>query len=205
MKAILVFVAFSSLAVAMNGPRCTESKSKEGYLQHPRGNASFTHYSGCQSPACGQTANGYTAAISQLTFGAKPGSGAGDACGRCFKVTGNHDPYSPNNKITPTSIIVMVNDMCPVAGNQQWCGQTHSHPTNDFYTTVHFDMCEDSGAARAFFPDGIGALTGTYEEVSCLEWKGTESTTKLWNGACLAPRTAAFWPTKACGNKDTPP
>ena len=46
--------------------------------------------------ACGIAATGYTAAINQLSFGAAPGDGAGDACGRCFRLTGSADPYSPS-------------------------------------------------------------------------------------------------------------
>jgi hypothetical protein len=74
--------------------------------------------------------------MSQLAYGAEVGLGAGDACGRCFKVTGVADPYSPQNQITPTSIIVMVNNLCPKQGNEQWCGQTRAKPTNNFNTSV---------------------------------------------------------------------
>ena len=48
------------------------------------------------SVACGIAATGYTAAMNQLSFGAAPGDGAGDACGRCFRLTGSADPYSPS-------------------------------------------------------------------------------------------------------------
>jgi hypothetical protein len=82
------------------------------------------------------TATGYTAAISQLAFGSAPGLGAGDACGRCFSLTASADPYSPAYTGPFKSVIVKVTDMCPAAGNEQWCGQTTSNPTNSFGKSV---------------------------------------------------------------------
>ncbi|KAJ3822974.1 RlpA-like double-psi beta-barrel-protein domain-containing protein-containing protein [Lentinula raphanica] len=137
----------------------------KGYLQLPSGNTSFTQYSGCGSPACGVTGSGFTAAMNQLAFGSVPGLGAGDACGRCFALTGTADPFSPAYTGPFNSIIVKVTDMCPVAGNEQWCGQTTSNPVNSFGTEFHFDICEDTGGAAAFFPSGHTALTGTFTEV----------------------------------------
>lgn len=55
--------------------------------------------------ACGKSATGYTAAINQLAFGSGPGSGVGDACGRCFALTGSADPYSPAVSTTLTARI----------------------------------------------------------------------------------------------------
>lgn len=124
------------------------------YIQNPSGSASFTMYSGCSQPACGITASGYTAAISQLAFGAPPGVGPGDACGRCFQLTGTEDPYSPSFTGPFKSVIVKVTDECPLSGNQQWCGQTTADPNNSFGASVHFDLCEDTGASASFFPSG---------------------------------------------------
>jgi hypothetical protein len=84
--------------------------------------------------ACGQVAHGYTAAISQLAFGSD--EGAGDACGRCFNITGLADPYSPNYTIQPTSIIVKITDECPKDDNEYWCGQTISTPFNAVHKSV---------------------------------------------------------------------
>lgn len=124
------------------------------YIQNPSGSASFTMYSGCSQPACGIAASGYTAAISQLAFGAPPGVGPGDACGRCFQLTGTEDPYSPSFTGPFKSVIVKVTDECPLSGNQQWCGQTTADPNNSFGASVHFDLCEDTGASASFFPSG---------------------------------------------------
>jgi hypothetical protein len=83
--------------------------------------------------ACGKSATGYTAAINQLSFGSAPGSGPGDACGRCFAITGSEDPYSPNyTGPFGSSIVVKVTDLCPVSGNEVWCGQTTADPTNQY-------------------------------------------------------------------------
>ncbi|KAH9173533.1 RlpA-like double-psi beta-barrel-protein domain-containing protein-containing protein [Lactarius sanguifluus] len=150
--------------------------------------------------ACGKTASGYTAAMNQLAFGAPSGLGPGDACGRCFKVTGCADPYSPGKEGPFKSIIVKVTDLCPVEGNEQWCGQTAYNTTNSFGQSAHFDLCQESGAPAAFFPSGSGALTGTYEEVPCTSWSGTEGS-NLWDGACLADESTGSWPSAGCGNK----
>lgn len=88
------------------------------------------------STACGKAASGYTAAISQLAFGSSPGLGPGDACGRCFALTGAADPYSPAYTGPFKSVIVKVTDLCPVAGNTEWCAQSKSNPTNEHGAAV---------------------------------------------------------------------
>ncbi|KAH9988383.1 hypothetical protein BJV77DRAFT_1021677 [Russula vinacea] len=129
----------------------------------------------------------------------------GDACGRCFQITPTSDPYTPSyTGPMGNTIIVRVSNLCPVAGNEVWCGQTVSHPLNQFNMPVHFDLCEDSGAAGAFFPSGREAMLGKYQEVPCTEWQGSEGSS-LWNGACMAPVNAPLWPSVACGNEGTPP
>ena len=83
-------------------------------------------------------ASGYTAAVNQLTFGSGPGLGPGDACGRCFSLTANADPYSPSYTGPFHTIIVKVTDLCPVAGNQEWCGQSQSNPNNQHNEPVQY-------------------------------------------------------------------
>jgi len=72
---------------------------------------------------------------------------------------------------------------------------------------VHFDLCQDSGAPQAFFPNGRGAMTGVYEEVHCKDnWVGSMSGQQLWNGACVADENVGLWPTgHGCGNQGSPP
>ncbi|KAF8261658.1 endoglucanase V-like protein [Lactarius quietus] len=177
-----------------------EPRTQGGYLQKSSDNATFTVYWGCQTPACGQVGHGYTAAMSQLSFGAPGGQGGGDACGRCFRITSNEDPYSPWFEGPFASIVVKVTDLCPYQAGEDWCGQSRSDPRNQFGAPVHFDLCADSGASSAFFPEGRGAMKGYYEEVSCAEWNGWDGP-DLWNGACLLGENAGFWPKIGCGNK----
>ncbi|KAH9168566.1 endoglucanase V-like protein [Lactarius sanguifluus] len=206
MKSTLILTATSLLAAAVVHGSVVElgSRATDGYVQNPSGTASFTFNAGCATPACGKNVTGFATAINQLTFGSETGLGAGDACGRCFKVTGDKDPFSANFTGPFNSIIVKATNMCPITGNEQWCGQTISQPTNSFGASVHFDLCGDSGAPEAFFPSGRGALTGTYEEVSCSQWTGTDGPSQ-WDGACLDGENAACWPAVACGNKGTAP
>ncbi|KZO93505.1 glycoside hydrolase family 45 protein [Calocera viscosa TUFC12733] len=202
---LLPFLGLLTLILpAMCSANSLSSRATGGYLQNPTGTASFTYYSGCSSPACGVTASGYTAAMSQLSFGAASGAGAGDACGRCFSLTATADPYSPGYTGPFNSVVVKVTDLCPAPSNEVWCGQTQASPTNTYGAAVHFDLCEDTGASTVFFPSGHGALTGTYTEVSCAHWSGTDGAA-LWTGACISGETAALWPSTACGNKGTAP
>ncbi|KAF8817487.1 endoglucanase [Phlegmacium glaucopus] len=196
------FILLSSL-LAVNAVTLGE-RAAPNYVQKPSGSASFTVYSGCGSPACGKTGSGFTAAMNQLAFGAPPGLGAGDACGRCFSLTGTSDPYSPAFTGPFNSIVVMVTDLCPIQGNEEWCGQSTSNPINQHGKPFHFDICEDTGGASAFFPSGRGALTGNFTEVPCSKWSGSNGAA-AWNGACLAAETAANWPAVGCGNQGTAP
>ncbi|KAF8573595.1 glycoside hydrolase family 45 protein [Ramaria rubella] len=199
---VLTATLTATLATAEPVPRSAQTVG--GYIQPTSGTASFTMYSGCGSPACGISASGFTAAVSQLTFGAPPGLGAGDACGRCFSLTGTQDPYSPAYTGPFKSVIVKVTDECPAQGNEQWCGMTTSDPVNQYNAAVHFDLCEDTGASAAFFPSGHGALTGEFTEVSCSQWSGSDGSPN-WNGACLKGESAGLWPTVGCGNQGTAP
>src|SRR5579863_1748025 len=81
--------------------------------------------------ACGQKVNGYSAAVNQLAYGAN--SGAGGACGRCFKITPTSDPDTPSSTGPfGDSIVVKVNDMCSASSNSKCCGQTVSNPLNTY-------------------------------------------------------------------------
>ncbi|KAJ7626375.1 endoglucanase V-like protein [Mycena polygramma] len=198
---VIILGGAALVSGALVQPRATG-----GYVQTAGpGKASFTHYSGCGQPACGIAASGYTAAISQLAFGSSPGLGPGDACGRCFALTGTADPYSPGyTGPFGQSIVVKVTDMCPAAGNEAFCGQTTSNQNNQFNMPVHFDICEDTGGAAVFFPSGHGALTGSWSEVSCSQWSGSDGGS-LWNGACIKGESAGLWPSTGCGNQGTAP
>ncbi|KAH9032426.1 hypothetical protein EDB85DRAFT_2145547 [Lactarius pseudohatsudake] len=165
MKFSFILTAISLLATAVHGSVVElEPRATGGYIQNPSGTASFTSYSNCSSPACGKSATGFTAAMSELAFGAQSGLGPGDACGRCFQVTGDSDPSTPSFTGPFNSIVVKVTNLCPASSNEQWCGQTTSQTTNSFGMSVHFELCQDTGTDHAFFPSGHDALTGTYQE-----------------------------------------
>ncbi|KAH9977514.1 endoglucanase V-like protein [Russula compacta] len=197
----LVLVVFSTLAAAHTHK---SHGRNSGWVQNYEGHASFTAYSGCANPSCGIRMNfGYTAAANELAFGAS--SGAGDSCGRCFKIKATHDPYTPSyDGSMGNAIVVRVTDLCPVSAPYEtsppWCNQTVSHPHNQYGKSMHFDLCEDSQAPEAFFPGSRRAMVGLYVEVPCSEWQGSEGET-LWNGACMAPEDAPSWPEHSCGNR----
>ncbi|KAF7317897.1 Endoglucanase V-like protein [Mycena kentingensis (nom. inval.)] len=201
---LVVVMFLQAIFVALLAKRAFAAAG--GYIQTAGpGNASFTMYSGCQQPACGVAATGFTAAMHQLAFGSVPGIGPGDACGRCFSITGNRDPFSPAyTGPFGQTIVVKVTDMCPVAGNEQWCGQTVQNQANQFGMPAHFDLCVDNGAAAVFFPSGHGALTGTWQEVSCSLWSGTDKSPSF-NGACILGENAGLWPAVGCGNQGLAP
>ena len=93
--------------------------------------------------------------MSQNLFGVGPGAGAGPACGECWKLTGETD--SSGNPLTNagTSIVVMINNLCPADGNPL-CAQNGLTGTNQYGANVNFDLCSDSGAETAFFGnDGV--------------------------------------------------
>jgi hypothetical protein len=63
------------------------------------------------------------------------------------------------------------------------------------------DFSFASGAPTPFFPSGHGALKGTFTEVSCSQWSGSDGGANF-NGACLSGESAALWPSgTGCGNK----
>jgi hypothetical protein len=161
----LVFLstfAFASHGI-VHQHRCTSevdttASTNDGWGQAHSGNASFTEYWGCNTPcklcvyfrglvlhrvhadrdvffaACGITTSGYTAAVNTFAFGAN--SASGDACGRCFNITSNEDPYSPSYSGPFKSIVVRVSNLCPINSNEEWCGQTASKPLNQHGTSM---------------------------------------------------------------------
>ncbi|KAF8265957.1 glycoside hydrolase family 45 protein [Lactarius quietus] len=203
MKSALVLLSSLLLVGAVHGSALLKARTQGDYVQNPSGKSSFSIYSNCSAaPACGKTASGYTAALNQLSYGAGPNEGPGDACGRCFKLTGSSDPNSPNSQGPFNSIVVKVNDLCSAQDNQQLCSQTTSNDTNSLGQPMHFQLCQDSGAPGAFFPDGSETLIGSYQEVTCTtDWTGSDGSS-LSDGACFADDNTGFWPsTTGCGNK----
>ena len=146
MKSAILLASSFLLVATVHASAVLETRTVGDYIQDPSGNAGFSIYSGCGSPgrslkaclegayadccrvpaACGQSATGYTAAMNQLSFGAPPGDGPGDACGRCFSITGTVDPNTGAQ--ASSTIVVKVTDLCSVS--EDYCGQTLSNPIN---------------------------------------------------------------------------
>ena len=63
-----------------------------------------------------------------------------------------------------------------------------------------FELCTDSGAPGAFFPDSNKtAMLGTHEEVSCSEWSGSDGE-KVSDKSCMAGEDVGLWPNTGCSN-----
>lgn len=202
MKSAFILISSFLLVAAVHGSAVLETRTVGDYDQVDSGNAGFSIYSGCGNPACGQyAASGYTAAMNQLSFGAPAGAGPGDACGRCFSLTGTVDP-STGSTGPFNSIVVKVTDLCSI--EEGICGQTLSNPTGSDGQPMHFKLCSDTGASGAFFPSGSESLIGQFQEVSCSQWSGSDGPS-LSSGACLAGENAANWPSTGCGNQGTAP
>ena len=151
-----------------------------------------------------------------LSFGAPQGSGPGDACGRCFSITGTTDPNT-GAQGTFGTIVVKVTDLCT---DGTYCDQTLSNPINSLNQPIQcvtfslfsfvpvlkfvvlfcsFALCSDTGAAGAFLPASGDPLIGSYQEVSCSEWSGSDGSSS--SGSCLSGESAGFWPETGCGNQ----
>ncbi|KAI9810902.1 MAG: hypothetical protein M1827_005761 [Pycnora praestabilis] len=151
--------------------------------------ASFTHYGSGDSFGSGNcntataacsfyTSPGYSAAVSQNLFGVGPGAGAGGACGTCYRLTGETDETGAALTNGFPSIVVMINNLCPGSGNPL-CSQSSLTDINQYGANVNFDLCQNSGAADAFFPGGangaVGMALGIAQEVPCMgNWQGSE-------------------------------
>ncbi|KAG8998431.1 hypothetical protein FRB94_006899 [Tulasnella sp. JGI-2019a] len=117
---------------------------------------------------CGTTFNSlsgvYTAAGSPSIFGS--GTWCGSGCGKCYTLssTGVSPPGQGTGSKTPSSILVVVTNLCPNAGNANWCPVAGS--VNAYGYSAHFDINSGSGNG------GFGSLGWnnpivTYNAVAC--------------------------------------
>eukprot|EP01121_Diplochlamys_sp_Union-15-3_P008835 TRINITY_DN236_c0_g1_i1.p1 TRINITY_DN236_c0_g1~~TRINITY_DN236_c0_g1_i1.p1 ORF type:complete len:202 (-),score=35.54 TRINITY_DN236_c0_g1_i1:86-664(-) len=153
---LLCFSACSGVPRRLNGLPC----------------ASTTRYWDDQMGACGcGTGNTdpfswqweeYTAAGSPPIFGS--GSWCGSGCGKCYELTPTgYSPTGGNGAPNNNPITIMVTNLCPQAGNEQWC--TNSGVNNYGYS-AHFDLMD-------FHMNGKISQLGwnnpevTFREVSC--------------------------------------
>lgn len=111
----------------------------------------------------------FTAAGSQSLFDSGSSSWCGSGCGKCYKLT-NVGAVAASGQGDCTgagdSITVMVTNLCPANGNEQWCSQ----PSNQYGYGAHFDIMSQGG------PNGWNNPVVKYEEVACpgsltADWK----------------------------------
>ncbi|KAG8874077.1 hypothetical protein FRB98_008662 [Tulasnella sp. 332] len=111
------------------------------------GTATTTNYYDGQLGACGCgtvfNSYVYTAAGSQALFGT--GTWCGSGCGNCYVLTstGVSPPGQGTGSAVGSSIIVAVTNLCPNAGNANWCPNIGG--TNAYGYTAHFDINNASG------------------------------------------------------------
>ncbi|KAL4783265.1 RlpA-like double-psi beta-barrel-protein domain-containing protein-containing protein [Aspergillus varians] len=150
------------------------------------GLATTTHYSDGLQGACGCGNNAgafnwqygissgvYTAAANQALFDGGMKHWCGSGCGKCYRLTSTGVSTCETcgaGGETGKSITVMVTNLCPFAGNEQWCanpGQLNAHGYG-----YHFDIM---GAAGVFGDN----VVVEFEETACpgdagLKWKTCE-------------------------------
>jgi len=154
--------------------------------------ASTTRYWDGQKGACGcgtTDTNPFswqwtkpTAAASAPIFGS--GTWCGSGCGKCFKLTPTAVGASAEGTGAPalTSLVVKVTNLCPYAGNENWC----AYDTNSFGYDAHFDLM-DHNMNGLISSMGWNNPEVTYEEVDCATNGYTD-----WNCQCASatPETA---------------
>lgn len=132
-------------------------------------NASFTWNANCGGTvACGPNAAGVqgvgAAALNTQAYedGKPIVNGVGGACGQCWHLQPLTDVYPNNNHLSVgTPIVVQINDQCPDGG---YCMQSPQAPLNNYQMQLHFDLCQQTGVAKAFFGDiPEGVLLGVAE------------------------------------------
>ncbi|KAL9624209.1 MAG: hypothetical protein Q9160_001456 [Pyrenula sp. 1 TL-2023] len=82
----------------------------------------------------------YTAAASQALFDSSGSSWCGSGCGTCYELTstGAAPQGQGTGGVSGQSIIVMVTNLCPNNGNQQWCPTVGGK--NNYGFSYHFDI-----------------------------------------------------------------
>ncbi|KAI1293922.1 glycoside hydrolase [Xylaria venustula] len=137
------------------------------------GQATTTRYYDGQEGACGCGSTSgafswslgsdgfYTAAASQALFDSSNSTWCGAGCGTCYQLTSTGsapDSSAGTGGVSGQSIIVMVTNLCPYNGNQQWCPEVGG--SNQYGYQYHFDIMAESEV----FGDNPVV---TFESVTC--------------------------------------
>ncbi|KAI0439839.1 glycoside hydrolase [Xylaria telfairii] len=132
---------------------------------------------GNQSGAFGWQLGGpgfYTAAGSQALFAPNGATWCGSGCGQCYQLTSTGNAPCQGcgtGGAAGQSIVVMVTNLCPFNGNQQWCPQPGGR--NQYGYEYHFDIM----AQNQVFGDNVvvnfqsvpcpGAAASDYRQCVC--------------------------------------
>ncbi|KAJ5488533.1 Endoglucanase-5 [Penicillium diatomitis] len=103
----------------------------------------------------------YTAAGSQALYDTAGANWCGAGCGKCYKLTSTGAPPCTDcgtGGVAGKSIIVMVTNLCPYNGNQQWCPNPGA--TNQYGYSYHFDIM----AQNEIFGDNVVV---DFEPIAC--------------------------------------
>eukprot|EP01112_Ceratiomyxa_fruticulosa_P013279 TRINITY_DN3726_c0_g1_i1.p1 TRINITY_DN3726_c0_g1~~TRINITY_DN3726_c0_g1_i1.p1 ORF type:complete len:142 (-),score=29.35 TRINITY_DN3726_c0_g1_i1:95-520(-) len=106
--------------------------------------------------------NDYTAAAGPSIFGSATWCGTG--CGKCYKLTptNGYSPTGGQGAPNNNSIVVMVTNLCPPSGNEQWCPSG----TNSYGYGAHFDLMDHNMNGK-ISQLGWNNPEVTYQQVSC--------------------------------------
>ena len=173
---VLAFAASFTSALALSGQATTTVRLPSQLSSTDHCLPPQRYYDG-QEGACGcgtsssspfqwQTGGSgfYTAAASQAIFDSAGSTWCGSGCGLCFQLTstGSAPSGQGTGGASGQSITVMVTNLCPNAGNAQWCPNPGS--TNNYGFEYHFDlMASNSGLSEVLGDNPIV----NFSQVSC--------------------------------------
>jgi len=209
MKHVLAFLALALSLLTLAVAQKRRTGSPPTYNGRPC--ASTTYYSDGTMGACGcgyQSSNtafswmdsGYTAAGSQLLFDSGGATWCGAGCGKCYKLTPTGG-YIPNEGAAPPNnnpIVVMITNLCPYNGNQQWCAPVGGF--DQYGYAVHFDL-----------RNAVGQITNlhwnnpevTYQEVACSTGTSLTPTNAQYSTCICAGGTSGSSSSSSSGSSTT--
>jgi len=131
----------------------------------------------------GITTGVYTAAGSQALFDTDGATWCGGGCGKCYNLTSTGSSACSTcgaGETAGASIIVMVTNLCPFNGNEQWCPNVGG--TNEYGYSYHFDIMAQSevfgdNPVVEFEPVACpGQATTDWEQCVCYGETATDET-----------------------------
>jgi len=115
-----------------------------GFATTTRYTRTNTHKDACG--CTGMAAFKYSAAANFKLFTKTTKTWCGVGCGQCFRLTAQNKSATQYTGYGGTGKIdVMVTDVCPPTGNQEWCAV----PKNKYGYEYHFDLNDGAGQITA--------------------------------------------------------